>query len=1260
MAADRFILGLDIGSNSVGSAWVDLEEGTIDAAVGVFPAGVDESDQKRGAPKNAKRRTSRRARITLARRAERKRLLRRRLVEADLLPADPLTFKRLLEQTDPWDLRRRGLREALSPHEFGRVLLHLAQRRGALGLNLPDQDDAPSDRDEEEGKVKEAISRTKAEMAKRDCPTFGALIATLRDERRTHITTDDRRRRKAGVREWRGPVRNQAGQFEFHADRTLIRDEFNRLWCTQKGFSGPLAPLLTDALRRDLDDPNGDATWRHKGLLFGQRRQSWDLGTLGRCVLEPTDRCVPIADRHAGYFRVIETVNNLRIIQTGTAPRPLTPDERQRIITYLRGPLGTVKAKRKKGQTAEPGEKPKTKVSVTDLRNLLGWGRATKTSPFRLNIESDPDREINTDWFHREIVHRAIGEDTWNAWDEAKKESVNRAVLKFDPDDDPQAKRLHDGAQDWWGLTAEQADRLVAAWRGRPKLEKRLNLSRRAICNLLPYMEQFDEVNNRWPTQQEARKAHAAVLQERFYAAGDLADQIAAQRYATGAKGLSARDRRFIRKHADLLIPPAPTLSNPVVRKAIHEVRRHVVAYLRKYGRKPDRVFIELARMAKQPAKVRDRQLFLNRTREKIRKTIIQDFNLAGKTLNQQRAAVDRVVLARQQQQECPYCGQAGLTEHLAAKGEGCEIDHIVPYSRCGDNGLNNKVLVHTNCNRDKGKRTPREWWGQDFDQKITFAAALFKDVKPEPTDYFTKRDYHRKWENFTREVREGEEWRGSQLTDTAYAARQVMAYLADALFDGAGLPERGGERRIFVTQGRYTAMLRRDWKLFETLRPRREDGPELSADEERSLIEKDRGDHRHHAIDAITIALTDPQIIPRVARQAAEAEEYFLRHGQWPKRDPIEPPDPWKGSDRLRQQVIDAVYGAGPGAGLVVAHRALKRKIVAALHEETLFGVVPGRDGQYTGRKNVTALTPNHLRVPGGWDELSNLLEDPAVAPPRKEEVRRQLAALPDPLPGKSGIVRDRALRDRLRKCLRAAGLDPDCFTANQLKRAIDAGALRHPSGVPIKRVILLRTMSDPVIIPRRRWDPAAQRMVIDHAPTAARVYVGGNNHHVEIRADQRGRWSGQVVTTFDAARRVRIEKRPAVDRADEPERRGIFVMSLAEGETVYMKHPTRDYADYFVVFKLDKPQTVHFIHHWDARPRQDRKDALGHVIPGSACEDIAVAVSKLRDFAPPDYPGGKPPRPRRDGSPWPQTPPHPLKVRVGPLGDVTVLERD
>ena len=170
------VLALDIGSNSVGSMWFDRDTGALVAGTSVFPAGVDESDDQRGAPKNADRRMKRRTRITLRRRAERKRELRLRLISAGLLPADEAGFKAVLEATDPWELRLHGLDGPLPPHHFGRVLLHLAQRRGALGLKAPE----PGEEESEDGKVKHAIGEMRAKMLARRARTFGEYMMMIR------------------------------------------------------------------------------------------------------------------------------------------------------------------------------------------------------------------------------------------------------------------------------------------------------------------------------------------------------------------------------------------------------------------------------------------------------------------------------------------------------------------------------------------------------------------------------------------------------------------------------------------------------------------------------------------------------------------------------------------------------------------------------------------------------------------------------------------------------------------------------------------------------------------------------------------------------------------------------------------------------------------------------------------------------------------------------------------------------------------------
>ncbi len=1257
-------LGLDIGSNSVGSAWVDTDARDVHVAASVFPAGVDEQEDKRGAPKNQDRRQTRSQRRTIDRRARRKRALTRFLIQRKLLPTEPAELCKLYN-LDPWQLRRDALRKPLTPHELGRVLVHLAQRRGAVGVVTdPENPD--------EGMVKDGMDRLEKLMQERRAPTVGALLADLIDHRRQSLerlpdAACSRRtlqlRRQRGRRKPQYPpaltVRNRQNRLPEEelllAGRELVRREFQQIVEVQRSHKdSALARLLTDELIRQLDDPKQTDTWRHRGLLFGQRRTYWDTGTLGRCVLEPTERCAPQADRHASYFRVVESANNIRIVVRGQDERPLTVEERAKAISLLRGPLGQ---RKQKGKLV-----PKTSVSVTEIRKALGLAkRKGQNDPVQLNVETDEDREINTDWFHREIVHGVFGEAAWNGLPEDRKESVNRAILRFGPDHEDDARKLRAGAQRWWNLDAAAAERLVTAWTGRPRLEKRLNLSRRAIMNLLPYMERFDAENNRWPTQQEARKAHGKAMQERFEQTGECAFELAARRYNTGALGLTAADRYYMRleKHwirdengqvvrdaAGKPIPeppPAPMLSNPVVRKAIHEVRRHLVAWLRKFRRKPDRVVIEMARGVQDTAKRRNEQLKANREREQERKRIEECLRAWGIPESNWNRAVLRVRLCREQSGICPFSltgsnANRTITERMAAEGRELEVEHIIPEALTTRTmAFSNLVLCYREANRGKGMRTPLDWLGPEG------VKAVLQRLENAPI-----KDNRVKWERLQAPTPDEAGFRNSQLTDTAYATRQVAAYIADALFDGQGLPERGGERKIFTTKGEYTSRLRADWGLHEStidrahgleLAPATEAlaaDPDLEQSSRRACKgPKDRSDHRHHAIDALVTALLGPELLTVVGRHAREDREYYERTRYRPRRKPLSQPPAWPTPEAFHDDVVAAFDK------LLVASRPVKRRLVGAFHEETHYGPVIGplpphrtEDAStlFTNRISADRLTPNHLRVTEGWDELSAKLDDGRVSPASKRDIRRKLAALEDPSPGKSGIVRDRALRDRLRKCLRSNGIDPDDFAAAEIKQLIAEGKLTMASGVPIKGIVLLRTNSDPVRITRKRWDWVANKMIADNDPRTTRVYIGGNNHHIEIRENRKtGKWSGEIVPTFEAAKRVRIEKRDAVDRSDNDE--SCFMMSLAEGEMIHARRKDRpdEPPSYFVVCKLDKAGNscrIHFAPHWDARKasEQDRWD---------------LTPADLKNCGP------EPGRP-------------PVKVRVGPLGDVTVLERD
>jgi len=238
---EKVILGLDIGTNSVGSAWVDLENQEISLGCSIFPAGIEESEQKRGAPKNQARRSFRQRRRNTDRKADRKHAMWAFLISKGWMPTDKEERDNWL-QMNPWLLRKEGLERQLTPYEFGRILLHMCERRGAWGFGVSEEESSPNNKEEreeqsdqkkKEQKIKAAIEKTKEEMRKGDYQTFGQFMASKYYERKEEI---EKREKKKECRRFIGlPIRNRKtadGQYtyEFCADREMVWHEFDLLW----------------------------------------------------------------------------------------------------------------------------------------------------------------------------------------------------------------------------------------------------------------------------------------------------------------------------------------------------------------------------------------------------------------------------------------------------------------------------------------------------------------------------------------------------------------------------------------------------------------------------------------------------------------------------------------------------------------------------------------------------------------------------------------------------------------------------------------------------------------------------------------------------------------------------------------------------------------------------------------------------------------------------------------------------------------------
>jgi len=234
------ILGLDLGTNSIGWAVVDdTADKILGTGVRIFPEGVENLGQgNKEKSKNAGRRESRQSRRQFFRKRLRKIKLLEILIDLEMCPLskDELQqwkyydkskgkagnefpaskkFKQWL-RLNPYELRVKALNEELTNKELGRVFYHMIQRRGFISNR----------KSKEEGKIYSGkdniagIDETKKQIKKN---TLGSFLYT--------ITPKENQPYKTIVDENGKELRARAR----YTLREMYVDEFEKIWAKQAG-----------------------------------------------------------------------------------------------------------------------------------------------------------------------------------------------------------------------------------------------------------------------------------------------------------------------------------------------------------------------------------------------------------------------------------------------------------------------------------------------------------------------------------------------------------------------------------------------------------------------------------------------------------------------------------------------------------------------------------------------------------------------------------------------------------------------------------------------------------------------------------------------------------------------------------------------------------------------------------------------------------------------------------------------------------------
>ncbi len=334
-------------------------------------------------------------------------------------------------------------------------------------------------------------------------------------------------------------------------------------------------------------------------------------------------------------------------------------------------------------------------------------------------------------------------------------------------------------------------------------------------------------------------------------------------------------------KEKQILLPAldkSELTTNPVVNRAISQTRKVVNALIRKHGA-IDNIIIETARdLSKsfsERKEIEKAQEDFKNQKETARQRCIEH----GLNPDYPKTNLLRFRLWEEQGGICVYSGKYIEPQKLA-DADYTDIDHIIPYSRCFDDSLNNKVLCLADENRQKSNKIPYEYIGEE--KWHTFVERV--------------KSIHLKSAKINRLIRKSyqdEGFKSRNLNDTRYISRFIKDYIKENLDSGNNL-------RVETRNGSLTAFLRTQW----------------------GLIKNREENDRHHALDATVLACSTQGMVQYLSTVSAQRESYHYINGKRPRFK-----KPWETFNEDLEFAISRIF----------VSRAVRASVSGQLHDATI-----------------------------------------------------------------------------------------------------------------------------------------------------------------------------------------------------------------------------------------------------------------------------------------------------------------------------------
>ena len=876
---NKRVLGLDLGVGSIGWCLITLDEQDNPAEIVAMGSRVvplndpnDANDFSIGKAFTANQdRTARRAmRRGFARYQLRRHRLHQELSKVGMLPDAQLIQLPLLEL---WELRERAAQsgERLTLPELGRVLCHINQKRGyrhVKGDSLSTVTEEGEKKKDSNSDYVTAINQRYAHLQEAHL-TVGQYFA---EQLRSSQT-------ESGAIVYR--IKDQV------YPRQAYIDEYNQIMQVQSAYYPEvLTPHFIKMLRDEVIFMQRPLkSCKHLVSLCEFEKQEkvmrvqQDDGKGGKEVVERKIKFGPkVAPKSSPLFqlcRLYEAVNNIRLTYPDNSPRPLTNEERTKLVAYLQGNEATTASKKKKESTTKKPKKltaPKLTYKVlTKLLKIKEELRADKLlesgitgdttrvalasilQPYEqyhhlltMELETRPMKVQTTDEATGEITEYevAVLTDSYTRQPLYRLWHILYSIEERDAMRKALITQLGMSEEDLDGGLLDQLYRLDFVKPGYG------NKSAKFMCKLLPQLQQGLGYS----------EACAAVG---YRHSESLTREEIAERPLLHQIPLLQRNE----------------LRQPMVEKILNQMINLVNTLQAEYG--IDEVRIELARELKMSREEREKISIANRSREKENKKIAEHIQECG--FYPTKTRIRKYMMWEEAEHLCMYCGKE-ISLSQCMNGDEMEVEHIIPKSILYDDSFGNKTCACRRCNKEKGNLTAREYiqskgWEADYRKRLTDLLQkksisyskyqrllwLKKDI---PTDFLER-----------------------QLRLTQYISRQAMSILQQ------------GIRRVTASEGGVTARLRSLWGYDDILHslnldryesmgetelvPKHPNSEEDNSMKCRITDWSKRKDHRHHAIDALVVACTRQGYIQRLNRISSESDRDEMRRETELRKEP-------------------------------------------------------------------------------------------------------------------------------------------------------------------------------------------------------------------------------------------------------------------------------------------------------------------------------------------------------------------------------------